>query len=146
MLASLNGKLEIVKELIRLGANVNVKDGHKFSALMYVCKIGNYEIVQELLNNGAEIDFIDGLTPLMIASQCGHLQIVQELLNRGANIDAHITDIYDTPLQCAVRIQNIDIVKELITRGANVNINYAYMLQSANPEIREILQKYHQNQ
>jgi ankyrin repeat protein len=79
----------------------------------------------------------------MIASQFGHLQIVQELLNRGANIDA---SQFGTALERSSTKRRVAIVNELITRGANVDINYARMLQYANQPMREILQKYYQNQ
>ena len=64
-----NNNIEMSKLLIDNGANVNVKNMDKVTALMWAADIGNTEIAQLLLENGADIDAINfkGHTALIIA-------------------------------------------------------------------------------
>jgi ankyrin repeat protein len=82
MYASLGGNLEIVKELIRAGANVNsVTDCDNTTPLKIASIIGNLDIVKYLIRNGANVNARDksGRTALMLASKYGHFKIVKYL-------------------------------------------------------------------
>ncbi|KPP71406.1 hypothetical protein Z043_109695 [Scleropages formosus] len=59
MLAAEQGSLEIVQELIRRGANVNLDDVDCWTALISASKEGHVEVVKELLENGAYIEHRD---------------------------------------------------------------------------------------
>ncbi|KAG7218344.1 hypothetical protein INR49_020459 [Caranx melampygus] len=59
MLAAEQGSLEIVQELIRRGANVNLDDVDCWSALISAAKEGHVEVVKELLENSAYIEHRD---------------------------------------------------------------------------------------
>ena len=111
------GKLEIVKELIKAGAQVdlggelsidiNLEDGffddnvtiHNFLNPLIVASIHGYkEVVSELIKAGADVNTVASfsdddsgegfyLTPLLAATLRGNLSITQELLRAGANVD-----------------------------------------------------------
>ncbi|UJQ21505.1 ankyrin repeat domain-containing protein [Wolbachia endosymbiont of Delia radicum] len=59
-LAVTEKRLEIVRELIKSGANVNAEEyGNKCTPLHLACMIGEKEIVEELVEAGAEIEQAD---------------------------------------------------------------------------------------
>ncbi|GLD56916.1 kinase D-interacting substrate of 220 kDa B isoform X1 [Lates japonicus] len=73
MLAEEQGSLEIVQELIRRGANVNLDDVDCWSALISAAKEGHVDVVKELLENSVYIEHRDmgGWTALMWAAYKG---------------------------------------------------------------------------
>ena len=79
MWASCHGRLDIVKLLLRNGADVNIIHRDGWTALIYVSYIGYLEIVKALLSRGADVNIIDkcGRTTLMCAVDCGDLKIVK---------------------------------------------------------------------
>jgi len=81
---------EVVKRLIKEGADVNVEDDSGYSALHGACFCGKIKIVEMLINAGALIDVkdIDGVTPLMCAAENGHAVTVRLLIRKGASITA----------------------------------------------------------
>jgi len=53
-LASMWGRLEIVRELCERGANVNAATNNGFTSLMIASREGHLEIVRELCDRGAK--------------------------------------------------------------------------------------------
>ena len=84
MLASLNGLLDISKQLIARGADVN-KPG--WTPLHYAATRGHIAIIELLLENHAYIDAAspNGSTPLMMASLYSTAAAVKLLLDAGAD-------------------------------------------------------------
>ena len=96
--ASRMGHVEVVRELLRRGAEVDTVvedfDGNLYTALYVASQNGHLEVVRELLSNGAAINFMSndhGMTPLRAAFGRGHLEVVRELLARGATSTPVIT-------------------------------------------------------
>jgi ankyrin repeat protein len=115
------GHVQVVKELVEHGADVDVKDKDGSSPLHWACAKGHLAVVNELLSRGAniEVEDIDGNTPLHLACANCHVAVVNELLSRGANIEAQ--DRYgDTPLHDASWNGHVAIVKALLSSGANI--------------------------
>uniref|UniRef100_A0A673L9L3 Kinase D-interacting substrate of 220 kDa-like n=1 Tax=Sinocyclocheilus rhinocerous TaxID=307959 RepID=A0A673L9L3_9TELE len=122
MLASEQGSLEIVQELIRRGANVNLDDIDCWTALISAAKEGHTEVVKELLENNANVEHRDmgGWSALMWASYKGRVEVARLLLEKGAN--PNITGQYGTtPLIWAARKGHYDCVMHLLENGANVD-------------------------
>ena len=91
ILASSQGKLEMMKAMLELGSRdvVFCKDIYGQSALHRCSQSLNCaEIMCFLIENGAEVDAIDnkGHTPLMMAITAGSLAGVKVLVSKGANV------------------------------------------------------------
>jgi len=89
LIASGNGQLELVRELLSQGAAVDAALRDGATPLFIASEGGHLEVVRELLARGAAVDAAkkSGVTPLSIARQKGHLDVVRELLVRGAVAD-----------------------------------------------------------
>ena len=118
--ASKNGHLEIVKVLIRLGANVNAKDECDWTPLHYAASNGKIDILKYLIDHGAQVDMILGKygnTPLHAASKGkGVIEVAKSLIEHGAKVDIK-NEFGHTPLHTAAEKGKIDAVKCLIEHG-----------------------------
>ncbi|XP_057678815.1 kinase D-interacting substrate of 220 kDa B isoform X2 [Corythoichthys intestinalis] len=127
MLAAEQGSLDIVQELIRRGANVNLDDVDCWSALISAAKEGHVEVVKELLENSAYIEHRDvgGWTALMWASYKGRVEVARVLLEHGAN--PNTTGQYSVyPIIWASGRGHAEVVKLLLDGGAKVNCSDKY--------------------
>uniref|UniRef100_A0A9J8A1I7 Kinase D interacting substrate 220 n=1 Tax=Cyprinus carpio carpio TaxID=630221 RepID=A0A9J8A1I7_CYPCA len=127
MLASEQGSLEIVQELIRRGANVNLDDIDCWTALISAAKEGHTEVVKELLENNANVEHRDmgGWSALMWAAYKGRLEVAHLLLEKGAN--PNITGQYSVyPIIWAAGRGHAEIVQLLLQHGAKVNCSDKY--------------------
>jgi len=115
--ASIIGHTEIVRLLLKKGADPNMSDVNGYTILMIASRFGeNTEIVRLLLDKGAHINVqdVNGKTVLMEASHFGNTDMVRLLLDKGA--DPNIRDRNrDTALSIAVTGGHTDIV-ELLER------------------------------
>ncbi|KAM9349117.1 ankyrin repeat domain-containing protein 12 [Symphorus nematophorus] len=86
-MAAIRGDAKQVKELISLGADVNVKDFAGWTPLHEACNLGYYDVAKVLIAAGAEVNTqgLDDDTPLHDASSSGHKDIVKLLLRHGGN-------------------------------------------------------------
>lgn len=100
MAASFGGHLEVVKELLKNGANFNAKDREGFTALMHAMFSGNRKIIEELIAVKALVNTRnkDGRTALSeaIFYNCS-FEILLILLKAKA-------DINDLPLKTRTKL------------------------------------------
>ena len=112
--------LEVVTELIRKGADVNIPEGDGETILMRSCIRGDIEMLRMLLSNGAHIDQVDdnGQPALMIAIEFDDgAALVQELCARGASVDLRSEGA--TALMIAALNGRIDHARILLAHGAS---------------------------
>ncbi|XP_065819624.1 kinase D-interacting substrate of 220 kDa B isoform X3 [Labrus bergylta] len=128
MLAAEQGSLEIVQELIRRGANVNLDDVDCWSALISAAKEGHIDVVKELLENSAYIEHRDmgGWTALMWAAYKGRVDVTELLLEHGGNPNTTGQQYSVYPIIWAAGRGHADIVKVLLDNGAKVNCSDKY--------------------
>ncbi|KAI3367690.1 hypothetical protein L3Q82_026525 [Scortum barcoo] len=127
MVSAEQGNLEIVQELIRRGANVNLDDVDCWTALISAAKEGHIEVVRELLENNANLEHRDmgGWTALMWAAYKGRTDVAQLLLEKEAN--PNITGQYSVyPIIWAAGRGHAEIVHLLLQHGAKVNCSDKY--------------------
>ena len=103
--SSKDGHLEVVKYLIKNGANVHAMND---KALICASNNGHLEIVKYLIKNGANVH-ADNDYALRYASNNGHLEIVKYLIKNGANVHA----MNDLSLGWASKNGYLEIVKYL---------------------------------
>ncbi len=90
MEAAKEGDADGVKDLLRRGAETEVKSEKGKTALHYAAANGHVEIVNLLLAHSADINARDKEwhTPLMLAAIYGCNHTVQTLINHGADVSA----------------------------------------------------------
>ena len=115
ILASEIGAERCVRELIRLGADVDIAKTQGGTATFYAAMNGHLACLQQLLHAGANVNTpIEKVnaTPLFIAAECGHMDCVEALLGAGADIEAQFHD-GATALYIAAQEGHVEIVKLL---------------------------------
>ena len=93
MKAAREGQVDIVKELIGLGANLDLKNVDGNSALWNSCFANSYECFFALIDSGIDINStnVNGVTSLMYCSSAGKEDFVKLLLEN--NADATIENL-----------------------------------------------------
>ena len=127
-LASFNGNIQIVERLLKLGLNINSKDGNGIgrTPLIWVAEIGDLNMLRLLILNGANINLADeeGFTAMDTAVGEGHISIVKELISKGVDVNQR-TQNKGTALHTAVAWERNDIIKLLLENGAKKDLKDA---------------------
>jgi cytohesin len=116
------GNLEVVKQHLAAGTDVNVKDEDKNTPLHIAAFVGTKEIVELLIAKGADVNAKEegeGMTPLLAAIGEDRKIIVELLIVSGADINAQSE--MGTPLHLATGFGHNEIAELLIDKGANIN-------------------------
>jgi ankyrin repeat protein len=140
-----NGHLEVVKQAIADGIDVNTKDKNGTTPLHLAAIQGHTEIAELLIANGADVNAKDdgGLTPLHQAAARGHKEVAELLITKGAdlhpkrNIVLHSKDrLGATPLDHALNRNQYDTVDLLRKFGGRTGPeDIAYQFESINNTI-----------
>ena len=115
--------VEMIKSLIKQGAEVNIKSSKVSSVLRRAICCEQIDIVSLLLKRGVDVNaqYENGATALMSASICKNKKMVDMLLEKGAIID--VRDNYGkTALMWAAIYGKSDIVKTLIEKGGDIEV------------------------
>ena len=93
--AAKGGDIELVKEIIKQGADVNAKNIKGDTSLIYASMNGHEEIVKYLIYKNADVNVKNnlGLTPIIIGSWNAHIEIVEILIEAKANINEKDFDL-----------------------------------------------------
>ena len=130
----------LVKQLLKLGANVNDQDFDGFTPLYFALSKKNYTMAKLLIESGANVNVKDihGNTPLHYALKHSlNMKFVELLVKNGTDVNAVNKNGY-TPLMFLVKTLPVEkwkadlegylknkeivpIVKFLIVHGANIN-------------------------
>ena len=88
--AAASGDLNRVKELIKQGADINVKDHAKRTVLNYAALSGNLELVKWLVEHGLDVKAKNDNkeTVLHSAAIAGNLELVKWLVEHGLDVKA----------------------------------------------------------
>ncbi|KAH9503409.1 Neurogenic locus notch protein 1 [Bulinus truncatus] len=119
--------VQIVKILLKKGANINATDLCDYSPLILAAQYSRDRVVSTLLQDCADVNKIsdvDGKNALIVAIECNSCDIVNTLLWYGANV------IYSDPLHrrgttaliLAARLGYRDIVEALIDFSADIDM------------------------
>ncbi len=99
------GNIEVVKQFLDSGTDVNVKDKTGGTPLDEAAGWGRKDIVELLISKGANVNAKfdgDGSTPLHLSAWKGHFEASELLITADADVNAKMED-GDTPLDLAER-------------------------------------------
>lgn len=114
----LNENLEMVKLLIRSGANVNHRNNTGSTCLHVAIQKGNLNVVKYLIDQGAILQQNnDGIGELYLACKFNNLEIVKYLIEERSIYVHTKNNRDDTIILCACAGGNIELVKYLIENG-----------------------------
>jgi len=107
------GSIEIVKEFVVGGGDVNILDEEGESALHIAVETSQPEMVRCLLSHEANINVQDdGYTPLHLAVHCSERAIISILIEEGADISI-TNDERETPLVQALNMKDMALVEHI---------------------------------
>jgi len=114
--------LQIIRELIKGGADLDQQNSVADTALIYAARYNQLDIVRELIEAGANIDMLNAYrnTALSVAYCEKYWEVFHELLNRGADVNIRYHG-NDTLLIMACQLKDLSTVQKLIRLGSNVN-------------------------
>ena len=140
--AVINNNLEKVKNLIKHGADIDIKDNeYKMTPLMYAIHFGYTDMANFFIDNNAKLDEQNtyGETALIRAVNAGNIDIVKKLIEHGADVNTkdetettafnYVKDIEDEKIQ-------EDIIK-LLNNAEQIRQKY---LQKLNNQLFEAVQ------
>jgi ankyrin repeat protein len=121
-LMAAGSNIEVIKELIKNGANLEAENRDRKTVLSLACEHGDVPTIRILIGLGADINATskDAMTILMTASMQGNIEVVRELIKAGADVNRQTFEQERTALMYGA--EYIEVVKELIEAGADVNI------------------------
>eukprot|EP01035_Chromulina_nebulosa_P021617 gene21617-27980_t len=119
--ASRTGSINMIKEILEEGVNINYMDSNGYNALHWAARFGHASACALLLDSGAHIaDKNDlGSTALHRAAVYGHTATCCLLLERGANIAAQ-TSFGSTALHYAANNGHTGTCSLLLEKGADM--------------------------
>ena len=134
------GKIDIIKSLLKFGANPNITDTQKSTPLIITtthsfikgAEIGDiFKICKLLLDNGASktinsrnLNKSTAMVSICRLNSKYVFNIVKLFLENGASKSVNMKDNNnDTPLSLACKFDNIRLVKLLLDNGADTSIN-----------------------
>jgi serine/threonine-protein phosphatase 6 regulatory ankyrin repeat subunit B len=121
-----HGDLEVVTELIGLGAGTEISCGSDgLTALMYAARAGNPEVVEQLLQAGARANAQgwESTTAVCCAAVGNHGKVIELLFEAGADLDLSGTT-WPAPLFAAALQGAIEAAKVLVGRGAKLEARF----------------------
>ncbi len=135
MLVQKESALRIIEKLVRHGADINVENNDKQTALHFLAQLGFHSsatpeassLLNALLRFGVKVNAANdqGFTPLHYAATQNTIEIVDLLIAKGANKDFAANNGL-TPLHVAAFCKKIEVFKHLVERHhAQIN-TYAY--------------------
>ena len=122
--AASRGDMEIVKSLLRGGADVNANVRGGYTALL-LALMNKRDDVADLLVAQPNLDVnargTDGVTILMTYIWRRREDVVERLLQRGADVNLQEHD-GDTALHAACNTGDLNVLRSLLAKGANPNL------------------------
>ncbi len=123
MIAASSGQIEVMRWLIRNGAEVDSKTNQNVTPIMFAVTNNKTEAVKTLLEYKPDVNILttESETPLLAAAKNGNLEIAEALIRDSADIN--FTDIHGaTPLHYASIYGYFDLTDMLLYYDALIDI------------------------
>ena len=116
-----------VRQLLKTGANPNVRNKLDTTPLLEAAFHSNPEIIKALLDAGADPNAAgaDGQTPLMLVARGTNVAAAKMLLDKGANAKAAESQRQQTALMWAAANSQGPMTRLLVERGADLDAKTA---------------------
>lgn len=120
-------RLDLLKLLVKKGADINVKNKEGVALLMEACGGCELDKVKFLVENGADVNIKNkhNCTPFMLACQRGYIDIVKFLAENDASIDDTDSNGNNALIRICKKERdlscNYKILSFLLDNGINVN-------------------------
>ncbi|XP_077299625.1 uncharacterized protein LOC143920574 [Arctopsyche grandis] len=117
-----NMSLDVVRYLVKTGADVNCKNDSDNTPLHNATEHGDINVIQYLVDNGADVNCKndDDDTPLHNATKHGDINVITFLLQNGAVVNCKNSN-GDIPLYNAIIKGDINVIQYLVENGSDVN-------------------------
>lgn len=123
LVAASNGDLAQVRQLLKAGANPNVRNKLETTPLLEAAFHANAEIIKALLDAGADPNAPgpDGQTPLMLVARGPNVAAAKMLLEKGANPRVRESQRQQTALMWATANSQGPMTRLLVEVGADLD-------------------------
>jgi len=127
LVAASNGDAAQVRQLLKAGANPNVRNKLDTTPLLEAAFHSNLEMIEALLDAGADpnVSGPDGQTPLMLVARGTNVVAAKMLLGKGANPRASESQRHQTALMWAAANSQAPMTRLLLEVGADVDAKTA---------------------
>jgi len=130
--AAKNGDIEVVKQHLAAGVDVNMEARDGTTSLHNAAIYGHKEVGEILIANGADVNMEtgDGTTPLHNAAIYGHKEVGEILIANGADVNAKDRG-GETPLDEAIRNKHTETADLLREHGGKTGEELNVLLDAA---------------
>ena len=112
----------VAEYLINNGADINVKNNHGETPLMYASKLHNIKVVELLIQKGADINAFNNYGNTALIYGVNNLETVKLLVENGADVNFYKGGSTALISACEYSHErNIDVIKYLVSKKANIN-------------------------
>lgn len=146
--SALDGKIEVVKDALNNGFDVNFTDPNQRTLLMLAAFNGHSDIVKLLIENGAEVNLTDQVkrTALMYASTGKFVPAISILLEAGAEVNLVDDEENWTAAMMAASEGQLEVLKVLVSYGADLKMvdidgesSLDFATANGHPEVAEYI-------
>ncbi len=120
-----NNKIEVIKKIIEMGADVNLCDENKNTAFLYsALYYNNPDIFDLLIENGADknVKNILWANAIMVSLYNKELDILKRLIDLGLDINIQNKGGWTPLMSIALDFCSLEKAKTLIEHGADINL------------------------
>ncbi len=124
--ACFEGKLDIVKYLLKAGTPVGQRDtSYQLTPLHFAAQNGHVDVAKYLLSKKADLNARekDNETPLYYAVALGRLPMIEFLVSQGADVNDSLSRVGNSTVSLALERRQLEAVKLLINLGASTSLN-----------------------
>ena len=159
ILAAHFGKAEIVRVLLKAGADITEKTSDGLSILHCIARspAGNKAVTELLIAKGSDVNArytpkesveSQGATPLHAAVAKGNAAVAEVLIKKGADVNAKLSMNNYTPLHLAAQYNLYELAELLVANGADLNSKGSkgespldIAISKGNKEVADLLRK-----